>query len=126
MIVFTVISCDLSADEQTEYTVGPVQEVTMPENYKVGSISEIKIRYQRPTSCHFFNGFYYNAVDNTRTVAIYFAKMKQTDCIEVASDIYEVTLNFKPERSGTYIFKFWDGANEDGTDHFTEFTAEVP
>ena len=125
MVVFTVISCDLSSDEQTEYVVGPVQEVTMPEVYKVGSISEIKIRYRRPTTCHFFNGFYYNAVGDSRTVAIYFAKMNQSTCTEV-TDVYDVTLNFKPVHSGTYLFKFWDGANEDGTDHYIEYSAEVP
>ena len=125
MIALTVISCDLSADEPTEYIIAPVQDVTMPERYKVDSISEIRIRYQRPTSCHFFNGFYYDAVDKTRTVAIYFAKLNQSNCSEV-TDVFEVPLNFKPVQSGTYIFKFWTGLNEDGTDHFTEYTADVP
>ena len=125
MIALTVISCDFSSDEPTEYIIAPVQDVTMPASYKVDSISEIKIRYQRPTSCHFFNGFYYDIADKTRTVAIYFAKLNQSNCNPV-SDVFEVPLNFKPMQSGTYIFKFWDGSNEDGTDHFTEYIAVVP
>ncbi len=125
MIALAVISCDLSADEPTEYVIAPIQEVTMPERYSVDSISEIRIRYQRPSTCHFFNGFYYDAIDHTRTVAIHFAKLNQTNCTN-ATDVYEVPLNFKPVESGTYIFKFWTGSNEDGTDQFTEYTAVVP
>ena len=125
MVAITAISCDLNDDENAaEYVISPVQDVTMPATFKVDSISQIKIRYKRPTDCHIFNGFYYDADRYNRTVAIYFAKLNRSDCAPT-ENVFEVPLDFKPKYAGTYTFKFWDGSNEDGTDHFTEYQAVV-
>jgi hypothetical protein len=122
LMAFTAISCDLGSEDRTEYVLGPVQDVTMATAYKVDSVSEIMVRYKRPNDCHLFQGFYYNAVNSTRTVAIEYAKLDNTSYQDDPT-IYEVPLRFEPRAPGTYIFRFWDGTGTDGQDHF--FVAEA-
>jgi hypothetical protein len=119
---FTVISCDLGSEEGTKYVLGPVQDVTMASAYKVDSVSEIMVRYKRPNDCHLFQGFYYSAVESTRTVAIQYAKLDNPSYQDDPT-IYEVPLRFQPSSPGTYVFEFWDGTDTNGQDHF--FVAEA-
>jgi hypothetical protein len=118
------ISCDISsgAEENTTFVLGPVQDVTMASHYKVDSTSQIMVRYKRPNDAHIFQGFYYQSVESTRTVCIQYARLDEASPA-VDNEVYEVPLNFKPSHTGTYVFKFWDGTNQDATDHF--FVAEA-
>lgn len=124
LIAISAISCDLGDAPSTEFVISPVQDVTMASAYKVDSISQILIRYKRPNDCHIFNGYYYSIEGYTRTCAIEFARMNESNCQEDQM-VYEVPLNFKPPSTGTYLFRFWDGMNTDGTDHFFEAEAVV-
>ncbi|CAM3325376.1 DUF4625 domain-containing protein [Flavobacterium longum] len=110
-------SCDTGGEDNPQFALGPVHEVTMASSFKVDSISEIMIRYKRPDDSHIFQGFYYQAVDFNRVVAIEYAKVNTANPGQ-DDQIYEVPLKFKPRFPGTYVFKFWDGTNQDGTDHF--------
>ena len=112
-----LISCDTGNEDSTQFVLGPVQDVTMPSTFKVDSVSEIMIRYKRPDDAHIFQGFYYEAVGFNRTIAIQYARLNQAN--PAADDqVYEVPLRFQPRQAGTYVFKFWDGSNQDQTDHF--------
>lgn len=115
-------SCDLDNGQNTEFVLGPVQDVTMASSYKVDSISEIMVRYKRPDDAHLFQGFYYQRLDSIRVVAIQYARLEQSNPAP-DNEVYEVPLKFKPTMPGTYVFKFWDGTNQDQTDHF--FVAEA-
>lgn len=117
LAAITIASCDTGSNETTTFAIGPVQDVTMASTYKVDSISEIMIRYKRPSDAHMFVGFYYQAVDLNRIVAIEYARLDRNNPGE-DTEVYEVPLKFRPSSPGTYVFKFWDGVNQDGTDHF--------
>ena len=117
-----LISCDMGNEDSTQFVLGPVQDVTMASSYKVDSISEIMVRYKRPDDAHIFQGFYYQAIDSVRVVAIQYARLNQPNP-GIDNEVYEVPLKFKPRQAGTYVFKFWDGENQDQTDHF--FVAEA-
>lgn len=115
-------SCDPGSSEDAEYVLAPVEDVTMATSYKVDSISEIMVRYKRPDDCHIFQGYYYSVDGMTRTCAIEFVKLDRSDC-QPDEVTYQIPLRFKPQVAGTYTFRFWDGSNQDGTDHF--FVAEA-
>jgi hypothetical protein len=116
-------ACDMSVgDDNTQFVLGPVQDVTMASSYKVDSISEIMVRYKRPDDAHIFQGFYYDAIGFNRVVAIQYARLNQSNPA-IDNEVYEVPLRFKPTQPGTYVFKFWDGTNQDQTDHY--FVAEA-
>lgn len=125
LIAISAISCDLGEEDKTQFVLGPIQDVTMASAYKVDSVSVITIRCVRPTDCHIVNGFFYDINGFTRTVAMEFAVTDGDNC-QPETYPYEVPLNFKPTTPGTYLFRFWDGQNQDGTDHFYEAEAVVP
>ncbi len=128
LLAFAVTSCDIEGDnDNTVLELGMVEEFTMPERFKVDSISRIMIRYTQPSACHIFNGFYYEPQGNMRTVAIEFLRLNESNCnTEINTDIYEVSLNFRPLSPGTYLFKFWTGVDENGNETFTQAEAVVP
>ncbi len=126
LLVIFLSACELDNGTETQFVVGPVQYCEMPASFKVDSISTINVSYARPDNCHIFNGFYYAIEGNTRTVAIEYAKMNRNDCEVEQDPNYTVPLNFKPRTPGTYLFRFWDGVNDDGSHHFYEVEVEVP
>jgi len=125
LIAFSIVSCNISDEPGTELVIGNVEDVTMASAYKVDSISHISIRYKRPTDCHIFNGFYVVNDNLTRTVAVEFAKVPQSNCGAGDNTVYEVPLDFQPGAAGTYLFRFWNGRTSEGIDTFVEYEAIV-
>lgn len=120
-ISLTLLSCGFD-DNQTQYLeLVPVSVVEMPTAFRVDSITQIPVSYIRPTPCHQFSNFYYNSIGNERTVAIYCLKNGGQNCLPTTTN-YEITvpLNFKPNHTGNYNFRFWTGVNEDGVDQYIE------
>jgi len=95
----------------------PIETVDLPAKFKVDSISVITIHYKKPTTCHLFNGFYYSKSGFTRTVAINTVQILNNNCL-TDNTIIDVPLNFQPQQSGDYTFKFWQGTSTSGTDNF--------
>ncbi len=124
LLFFGLISCSLEDDAPTfhlEYL--KAESVTIPESFVLGETYEIKVAYKRPTSCHSFHGFYYDKNLNIRTVAVQ-CIVAEKNCNDLVDDIQEETLNFYVTNNGTYIFKFWQGLDENGEDVFLEY--EIP
>ena len=121
-----LISCD-PGEGQPNYSLEilPVSGVVMPTAFRKDSITEIKVKYLRPTSCHFFESFYYTIDEFDRTVAIYSAKANQEGCQNDNVTVIEVPLNFRPTNLGTYHFKFWTGENATGGPQYIEYEAIV-
>lgn len=125
IIVVTVTSCTLY-DEPNQFEILAVESVVMPESYRVDSTSQIAVRYRRPTTCHIFNGFYYDINDFTRTVAIESLKLDQDNCTDATETLLEVPLDFEPKKPGNYTFKFYTGTNiTSGEDEFINYEVEV-
>ena len=95
-----------------------------PNEFTLGETYEITIRYYRPSTCHAFNSFYYEKNLNTRTIAVESIVFEQDGCEALESVLVEKKLNFHVTNNGSYIFKFWQGANEYGEDVFLEY--EIP
>jgi len=120
-LVLGFYSCSIPNDEENfKYEVDPVYQVTMPTKFAVDSVTIIPVKYKRPSSCHFFNDFYYNPVDFTRTVAIGMLVSTSGNCQTDNTTIIEVPLKFRPNLEGTYHFKFWTGTNLSGVEQFQE------
>lgn len=125
-LLFVFNSCSLDDEPNVEYVILPVESVEMPVDFNVNVINQIKIKYRRPTTCHLYDGFYYNYEGNTRIVAINAVKLKSNTCENAIEEgPYEVILDFKPTESQTYLFKFWTGTNASGVDEYLEYEAIV-
>jgi hypothetical protein len=108
-----------------QYEVLPVNQVTMPTAFAVDSVTEIPMKYIKPTTCHYFEDFYYNKDGQTRTVAIYTSHFFQDNCQTDGVTLVNEVLKFKPAAIGTYHFKFWTGENAQHVDQYLEFDAVV-
>ena len=125
-LLFVFNSCSLDDEPNVEYVILPVESVEMPVNFNVNVINQIKIKYRRPTTCHLYDGLYYNYEGITRIVAINAVKLKSNTCENAIEEgPYEVILDFKPTESQTYLFKFWTGTNASGVDEYLEYEAIV-
>ncbi|PDS23866.1 hypothetical protein [Flavobacterium branchiophilum] len=123
----TLVSCSKQEPYQSieYYNTLPVESVVMPTTFKVDSVSNITLKYRKPTTCYVYQGLYYEKNGFTRTVAINTINYEHGNCITETQNLYETAVNFRPVASGTYTFKFWTGTTA-GVDQFATYQAIVP
>ncbi|SDW08525.1 hypothetical protein [Flavobacterium degerlachei] len=126
VLITTLVSCSTDNDNNDSYTyeVLPVQSYELPASFTLGETYEIKLKYQRPTACHIFQGIYYDKNLNTRTIAIQTAVNDNQICTTEVPALSEVSFNFYVTNTGSYIFKFYKGEDAAGQDLFEE--VEIP
>lgn len=124
-VVASLFSCSLD-DDSTDFSVEflPIESVEIPDEFTLGEVYPITVTYERPTSCHFFRKFYYAKHNNERTVAVINNVFERNDCEELTDAMLTATINFQVTSNGSYIFKFWQGKDENDEDIFLEI--EVP
>ncbi len=118
LITVTFVSCALNDEPSRDFVVLPVESVIMPDSYTAGTVSEIIIKYRRPTQCHIFDGFYFDVNGSERTIAIQAVKLNQNNCTDDTESLYEIPFDFRPTVSGEYTMKFWLGTDESGIDQY--------
>jgi hypothetical protein len=113
-------------DSKTNYhfELLKIDSAVLPDTLVLGHEHELKVLYHRPTTCHGFNGFYYDKNLNIRTVAVESIVVENNNCTELTDEVREATLNFYVTNNGSYVFKFWQGKDENGEDLFLEY--EIP
>jgi len=123
LILFT--SCSLD-DKSLDYNLEilPVESVDIPESFTLGETYPITVSYLRPSTCHTFKEFYYSKNNNERTVAVINYDYIDNNCENLEDDLVEATFNFVVTGNGSYIFKFWQGVDENDVDQY--LTIEVP
>lgn len=125
-VFLMVTSCDLDDTPKSESVALPIESVTIPSQWPLNQLGDIKITYRRPTTCHLFNGFNYQYTNEfERTVNIESIKLNENNCLDASMEVYEVDLSFKPKTIGIYHFKFWSGFDEDGNYTFLEYDVDV-
>jgi len=120
-----LMSCSLSGDDEPNYhfEVLPIESVEIPDTFTLGETYPITVSYFKPSSCYTFNDFYYLSELNERTVAVINTVFDDQVCTQ-ALELTDATFNFKVISNGSYIFKFWQGEDENGEDLY--YTVEVP
>lgn len=123
--IMLMMSCSPEGDEiKYNFEFLAIESVELPDVLVLGQTHEIKVKYKRPTSCHLFNAFYYEKNLNIRTIAVNSIVTQRNDCVTLDNAIEEASINFYVTNNGSYIFKFWQGKDENGEDLFLEI--EVP
>ncbi|NCO64778.1 MAG: hypothetical protein GW839_10785 [Flavobacteriales bacterium] len=127
LFLFLFASCDLDSngtDNDITLELLPIESVNIPESFSLGETYPITVSYFRPSTCHTFKEFYYLKNNNERTVAVIDFKAINNDCVDLSDELVEATFNFIVTSNGSYIFKFWQGVDENDEDLF--LTIEVP
>jgi hypothetical protein len=125
ILITSFLGCSLDDDNPTyTYEVLPVDSYVVPASFTLGQTYEIKLKYQKPTACHIYQGIYYDKNLNTRTIAIQTAVQNNQVCTQEIPPVSEVSFNFTVTNTGSYIFKFYKGEDASGEDIFEE--VEIP
>lgn len=123
--LFLLFSCDVG-DDGPDFNLEllPIESVEIPDEFELGEVYPITVRYFKPSTCHTFREFYYLKENNERTVAVINYEYLNNSCEELENELVEATFNFIVTSNGSYIFKFWQGENTDGENEY--LTIEVP
>ena len=126
LLITALSGCSIDDNNQNKYTyeVLAIDSYTVPANFKLGNTYEIKLKYQRPTSCHLYHGIYYSKDLNVRTIAIQSAVQTGQICEQSLPPLSDASFNFYVTSTGSYIFKFYKGKDTAGKDIFEE--VEIP
>ncbi|WP_456438120.1 hypothetical protein [Psychroserpens sp.] len=106
------------------YETLPVESVDMPEEFVLGNTYEIRMTYLRLSGCHLFYDFYYVSENNIRTIAIINTVFDDQDCGVFENEEVEVSFDFQVNSFDPYVFRFWQGEDENGNDNY--YLVEVP
>ena len=125
----SLLSCSLGDDSDNfVYELVPIESVSMPDTFVLNAVHTIVYSYYRPTTCHGFYNLYYVSEDNKRTVGVINTVFDNSSCEaleENSENLIEKTFNFKPINTGTYIFKFWQGLDENEEDLYLVYEISV-
>jgi hypothetical protein len=118
-------ACDIGEDEMSYHFVSLTTiAVDMPEEFRLNETYEIGVTVLEPNGCTAFAGFDILPEDTTiRRVVAIGTEQDDVPCTEALSEV-ATSFDFICLYSGTYVFRFWTGKNEEGVDQFMEF--EVP
>ncbi|MHA7055611.1 hypothetical protein ACWGOQ_0000210 [Aquimarina sp. M1] len=107
------------------YELVPIEQVDIPDQFIRGETYEITVSYFRPSDCHSFSGFDYDRLSNERTVSVVNVVVNDRQCEDLEeTDLIDASLNFLVGFEDSYIFRFWQGRNDQGENEF--LIREVP
>lgn len=129
-VVFALVfvsSCTLDDDKHANFHFEALEavEADFPETFEYGSIYRIKVKFNRPSDCYFFEGFDFDRTAETERVIAGIASVIESDnCEELQDSTIENYFDFEVRYTGTYTFKLWTGLDENEED--TYLIVEVP
>ncbi len=128
LICVFILTITCSVEESTppvHYVLVPIQNVDIPEVMYVETSYNIVIEYPKLSSCHGFDGFFYQKDEFTRTISVQNFVVEKSDCVALTNQISTENMSFQPTEPGTYLFKFWKGKDDSGNDVFLEIERTV-
>lgn len=126
LLLVSVVSCSLDDEDNISYgyEILPVESVDMPTEFILGETYTITVSYYRPSTCHYFSEFYYVIDENQRTIAPITVVYNNNNCQNLDETLVDSTFDFLVTSKNTYVFKYWQGEDEEGDDVY--LTIEVP
>ena len=116
ILTFSSCSLDDNPAETFYLEVLPIESVEMPEYFVHGETYEILVTYTKPNSCYYFNDFIYEIEDQERTVAIVnTVYLNSTTSCDGEPEQVTVSFDFLVNGNETYVFKFYQGEDEELT-----------
>ena len=126
VLAASMYSCSIDDNNGPSYSTEfvAIESVDIPEEFIYGETHEISVSFLRPSSCHIFYDFFYEIDENQRTVAVRTVFPIDQQCETLTDDEVEVSFNFEVLSTETYIFRFYQGEDENGEDIYQ--IVEVP
>ncbi|MCF6139722.1 hypothetical protein L1S34_00325 [Flavobacterium sp. K77] len=125
LLLVSMASCSTDNDSNNyTYDVLPIASYTVPAEFKLGETYTITLKYQKPTSCHYYQGIYYDKNLNVRTIGVQTVVDNDQVCNAALPPESETSFQFFVTNTGSYIFKFYKGEDAAGNNIFEE--VEIP
>lgn len=130
VLFFLFNACSVDNREDYLLKLLPVESVDIPAEFEMGKTYQITMHYNRPSTCYGFNSVYYeksvesDPVRNIRTIAIESKVAQRSDCQDTPNNVTDYTFGFQVTSNDPYVFRFWQGKDDNGEDVFLEI--EVP
>jgi hypothetical protein len=126
--VLFILLASCSADDgpvadPLEYEKVAILSTNLPAELTEGQKINLRLTYERPTSCHRLSSIEYEELKGALYFTIVTSYPKAEDC-ENEDLTGSTSFEFTPEPVDFYIFKFWQGENEQGEDMY--LTVQVP
>ena len=103
----------------------PVTSVTVPEEFRYNEAYDIYYTFNKQTNCHFYDDLYYLRQGDYRHIAVIgYVLDEGTACTEVNEEEERSFKFIRTKNTGSYVFEFWGGKDENGEDIY--LTYEVP
>lgn len=125
-VCLTAASClDDEAVHNVAYEKKAINEVQILEVRQPHEETEIETFYIRNSDCETFFNFDYTVSGNERIIVMITSTVEKEGCKDLNTEASQ-TLKFRPNQSGTYIFKFWTGDDDAGNPVYLEQEVIIP
>lgn len=114
-----LVSCSIEDDDSPSFytEIMPIESVTVPDHFVQGNTYEIEVSYMRPSTCYQFYDFIYEVDGQERTIAVVNTVYNDSACTDNVEEV-TVSYDFTVSGSGMYVFKFYQGADDNGHDQY--------
>lgn len=110
-IIFVACSND---DAPTyHYELLAVEDVDLPEAFEYGKVYDVSLKYILPDDCYISSDVLYEYDFEIRNVAVISTVLDDKDCFPVDFED-DISFKVKALQTETYVFKFWQGEDEEG------------
>lgn len=108
-----LVSCSSDDGLTYHYELLPIENVIIPEEFEYGKIYDISVKYILPDDCYVYSDILYEYDNDERNVAVISTVIDNKVCNTVD---FEDEIFFKVHvlQTNTYIFKFWQGDDDNG------------
>ena len=130
MVPFLYLSCSKDSDtEDVTLELMPVTEVELPNDFHANGENIIRVKFIRPTDCYAFNQFYLESTATESKIAVesmvYHYNNGGCHPLQGNNNVATQVLRFRPENTGEYTLKFWQGKDANGNDLFLTYDITV-
>lgn len=124
LAVVFLVSCDDDDDVVYHFEYVPVLEAEVPEEFEFGRVYELIVTYELPNSCYDIYSYDYIYEGTSRIIApIAIVDDSAGSCAEMTTE-GTFTVRVEALQAEDYLFKFWQGEDEEGEPIYLEI--EVP
>jgi len=123
-ILLLTVSCSDDDSANYHYELLPVEDAIVPDEFVHGQVYFITVKYIRPTECYVYNDVLYEYDFDARNIAVVSTVVEDNDCEEIDSE-EELTIRVQALQTSPYIFRFWQGDDDEGNPIYLEIIVPV-
>ena len=123
-VLLLTVSCSDDDNTNYHYELLPVEDAIVPDEFIHGQVYFITVKYIRPDDCYVYNDVLYEYDYDARNIAVISTVIENENC-EVLDSEEELTIRVQALQTSPYIFRFWQGDDENGDPIYLEIIVPV-